>query len=187
MLHAYTVMELSKVQKTIQHVTWPKTVEQALAEWWHLWEHVTLSERLNGDTDRHHYTLSCFHSLSMKCHSVFIVLSLCLGWAVLLHFTILSLHFTDICLYFPALPFFILTLWLPSILSTSFFSSYPYPCLFVLYFHKQCKSVECIGVVSIAFVRDGRSWMCTWWGLQVSLSGLFPSITDWLWGQRISV
>lgn len=32
---------------------------------------VRVSERLHSDTDRHHYTLSCFFSPSARCHSVF--------------------------------------------------------------------------------------------------------------------
>lgn len=51
------------------------------------WLLVKCSGRLYGDTDRHHYTLSCFHSPPMKCHSVFSVLCLGCALSVLLHFS----------------------------------------------------------------------------------------------------
>lgn len=75
-------------------------------------EHVPV---LGSDTDRHHYTFSCFHSPSMKCHSVFSVLLLCLGCAlsVVLHFSFshfarslsFTLHFPPICFHLTALSF----------------------------------------------------------------------------------
>lgn len=52
-------------------------------------------ERLYSDTDRHHYTFSCFHSPSMKCHFLFGVLSLCLGCALFFLLHVSFSHFAQ--------------------------------------------------------------------------------------------
>lgn len=101
---------------------------------------VTLSERLCRCTDRRHYTLPCFLSPLMKCHSVLSVLSLCLGCSLSFpqHFSIshiawslsFILNWPHICVHVPALSFSTLT---QNILTLYFFIFPFYPYLFALF------------------------------------------------------
>lgn len=71
---------------------------------------------LDSGRDRHHYTLPCLHSLSMRCHSVFGV-PFALPWPCILRRTAHStfsplaqslsspLHFSPICFHLTALSF----------------------------------------------------------------------------------
>lgn len=71
---------------------------------------------LDGGRDRHHYTLPCLHSLSMRCHSVFAV-PFASPWLCVLRRTAHStfsplaqslsftLHFPPICFHLTALSF----------------------------------------------------------------------------------
>lgn len=103
---------------------------------------VTLSERLYSDTDRHYYTLSCFHFPSMKCHSIFNVPSRCFSSIALQFFRLclvtlfllsilLIFVFISLPSYFPASPF-TLAIFLPC-LSLSPFFQFPSLCFTQFY------------------------------------------------------
>lgn len=138
---------------------------------------VTLSERLYSDTDRHYYTLSCFHSLSMKCHSIFNVLSLCLGSIALQLFRLCSvtlLH-SPFCPYLSSFlcPLishphcYTLTIFLPCLSLSPFYN----PCLFALlssswYAVQMPAQVSCFYwlcecLVFITSIKTSRSWART--------------------------
>lgn len=148
---------------------------------------------LGSDTDRHHYTFSCFHSPSMKCHSVFSVLLLCLGCAlsVVLHFSFshfarslsFTLHFPPICFHltafcFPHRSFSILSLYLRFLsLSLCFTCFYPNWYLAQMAVQLMCSGLlsECftdlvlVRPLKLARVECVHTTLLNWWCLQVIL------------------
>lgn len=134
---------------------------------------VTLVEGSYSDTDRHHYTLSCFYSPSMKCHSV----SFRFALAVLSPFSCTSVCLTLLSHY--------LLLSISPYLSSS-------PCLLtlsVLLFHflysiwylsQMTLQLICSGMVSLFYwygayapVKTSRhcpqTALLKWWCLQVTI------------------
>lgn len=140
-----------KQKQRMKHTTWQGFIDLNTSSRyvtpWEASEYVPVltgdtCERLYSDTDRHHYTLSCFPSPSMKCHSELSVLSLCHGCALSFspHFSFsrfawslsFTLHFPQICVRLPALSLPTLAVGAHDILTLPLFISSSSPFLFAL-------------------------------------------------------